>query len=140
MRQRFETRAKVYECYTANISLGIRFGAWVCELEELIAYHEVYSMGTQGAQTKEDLQPLFLGLSASSLTKYKLYIIIIYYEYYINHLSVPQRTAPSLIELSLLLQETGEIAETSQCTLMVRPKLGFEAIRCSPVAPRLLLS
>ena len=27
----------VYECYTANISLAIRFGAWVCELEELIA-------------------------------------------------------------------------------------------------------
>ena len=90
-------------------------------------------MGTQGAQTKEDLQPLFLGLSASSLTKYKLYIIIIYYEYYINHLSVPQRTAPSLIELSLLLQETCEIAETIQSVLVVRPKLRFEAIRCSPV-------
>ena len=40
---------------------------------------------------------------------------------------------PSLIQLSLLLQETGEIAETIQGVLMVRPKLGFEAIRCSPV-------
>ena len=40
---------------------------------------------------------------------------------------------PSLIQLSLLLQETGEIAETIQGVLMVRPKLGFEAIRCSPL-------
>ena len=33
----------------------------------------------------------------------------------------------------MFLQETGEIVETSQCLLMVRPELGFEAIRRSPV-------